>query len=48
MEKEIEELGHDIDKMNLHIKGIEDDVFDAEKKMERYQIEVDVQSEAFF
>ncbi|PLX68656.1 MAG: hypothetical protein C0603_05745 [Denitrovibrio sp.] len=48
MEKEIEELSHDIDKMNLYVKSIEDDVFDAEKKMERYQTEVNVQSEAFF
>jgi len=46
-EKQIEDYGHDIDKMNLHIKGIEDDIFDAEKKMERYQAEVSAQSEAF-
>lgn len=47
MEREIEELGHKIDKENLHIKGIEDDISDAERKMERYQTEVSVQSEAF-
>lgn len=47
MEKEMEDMGHGIDKMNLHIKGIEDDIFDAEKKMERYQTEVSAQSEAF-
>jgi len=47
MEKEAENLGRDIDKLNLHIKGIEDDVFDAEKKMERYQTEVTIQAEAF-
>lgn len=46
-EKQIEDYGHDIDKMNLHIKGIEDDIFDAEKKMERYQAEVSAQTEAF-
>jgi chromosome segregation protein len=46
-EKQIEDYGDDIDKMNLHIKGIEDDIFDAEKKMERYQAEVSAQTEAF-
>jgi chromosome segregation protein len=47
LEKQIDDYGADIDKMNLHIKGIEDDVFDAEKKMERYQAEVEAQTEAF-
>lgn len=47
MEKQLEDMGHEIDKLNLHIKGIEDDIFDAEKKMERYQTEVSAQSEAF-
>lgn len=46
-EKELEDIGHKIDKQNLHIKGIEDDIFDAEKRMERYQTEVGVQTEAF-
>ncbi|ADD68979.1 chromosome segregation protein SMC [Denitrovibrio acetiphilus DSM 12809] len=47
MEKQLEDFGRDIDKMNLHIKSIEDDIFDAEKKMERYQTEVSAQTEAF-
>ncbi|MGD9808864.1 MAG: AAA family ATPase [Deferribacterales bacterium] len=46
-EKQIDDYGHDIDKMNLYIKGIEDEIFDAEKKMERYQAEVSAQTEAF-
>lgn len=47
MEKELENLGHEIDRENLHIKSIEDDITDSEKKQERYQTEVAAQTEAF-
>jgi len=47
MEKEAEETGRDIDRLNLHIKALEDESFDAEKKLERFQVESDTQSEAF-
>lgn len=46
-EKILTDQGSEIDKLNLHIKSIEDDIFDAEKKMERYQTEVAAQSESF-
>jgi chromosome segregation protein len=44
---ELEEIGKDIDKYNLFIKGMEDDIFDAEKKQERYQSDVSNLKEAF-
>jgi len=46
-DKVLEEVGTEIDKQNLFIKGIEDDIFDAEKKQERYHSDVTNLKEAF-
>ncbi len=46
-EKQMEETGKQIDKYNLEIRGIEDDIFDAEKKKERFESDISNLREAF-
>lgn len=46
-EKTLEESGKELDKLNLEIRGIEDDVFDLEKKKERSEADMANLREAF-
>jgi len=46
-EKTLDDTGKDIDKFNLEIRGIEDDIFDAEKKKERFEADISNLREAF-
>ncbi len=46
-EKTLEETGREIDKFNLDIRGVEDDIFDAEKKKERFEADISNLREAF-
>ena len=46
-EKEQEDTGKQIDKYNLEIRAIEDDIFDAEKKKERQEADITNLREAF-